>query len=97
MNKTKKLTIAGMFLWDVEIEYVGDGYLSRKDRRTLKIATRHKTITEAQKKTKAHLRAFRYDYPASEDHRYYLRWICRCVTFAGEGVREGGGVEGEGG
>lgn len=64
--KTKKPTIAGMFLWDVEIEYQGDGYLNRKDRRTLKIATRHKTITEAQKKTKAHLRAFRYDYPQAK-------------------------------
>lgn len=65
-TKPKKLTIAGMFLWDVEIEYKSDGYLNRKDRRTLKIATRHKTIREAQKKANGHLRALRYDYPQAK-------------------------------
>lgn len=60
----KKLTIAGMFLWNIQIEYVSDvGFLNRKENRTLKIATRHKTIAEAQKKAASHLRAFRYDYP----------------------------------
>lgn len=59
----KKPIIAGMFLWNVQIEYTGDGYLNRKDQRTLKIATRHKTIAEAQKKTASHLRSLRYDYP----------------------------------
>lgn len=62
-NKHKKLLIAGMFLWNVQIEYTGDTYLNRKENRTLKIATRHKTIAEAQKKAAAHLKAFRYDYP----------------------------------
>lgn len=63
----KKLTIAGMFLWKVEIEYNGNGFLPRrKDRRTLTIATRHRTINEAQKKAAVHLRAFRYDYPQAK-------------------------------
>lgn len=65
-TKSRKPTIAGMFLWDVEIEYKSDGYLNRKDRRTLKIATRHRTITEAQKRTKVHLRTLRYDYPQAK-------------------------------
>lgn len=62
----KKQTIAGMFLWNVQIEYNGGSYLSSKDRKTLKIATRHKTITEAQKKTVAHLKTFRWDYPQAK-------------------------------
>lgn len=56
----KKPTIAGMFLWDVEIEY--DGHTSKADR-TLIIATRRNSITEAQRKATGHLRGFRYDYP----------------------------------
>lgn len=56
----KKPTIAGMFLWEVDIEY--DGFTSTAHR-TLIIATRRNTLTEAQKKAASHLRAFRYDYP----------------------------------
>ena len=62
-KQTKKLTIAGMFLWDVEIKF--DGFTS-KAQRTLIIATRHKTLTEAHKKAALHLRAFRYDYPKAK-------------------------------
>ena len=59
----KKQTIAGMFLWEVEIEY--DGFTSTAHR-TLIIATRRKALHEAQKKAAAHLKAFRYDYPKSK-------------------------------
>lgn len=59
----KKKTVAGMFLWEVEIEY--DGWTNTAHR-TLIIATRRKTFTEAQKKAASHLRAFRYDYPKSK-------------------------------
>lgn len=62
----KKLTVAGMFLWKVEIEYNGGGFLRSKDRRTLTIATRHRTLREAQKKSAAHLKAFRYDFPQAK-------------------------------
>lgn len=60
---TKKPTIAGMFLWEVDIEY--DGWTSTAHR-TLIIATRHKTLNEAQRKAQAHLKAFRWDYPKSK-------------------------------
>lgn len=60
---TKRLVIAGMFLWEVEIEY--DGWTSTAHR-TLIIATRRKVLNEAQKKAQAHLKAFRWDYPKSK-------------------------------
>jgi hypothetical protein len=59
----KKPTIAGMFLWDVEIKY--DGWTSMIGK-TLIIATRQNSLTEAQKKATGHLKAFRYDYPKSK-------------------------------
>lgn len=59
----KKLTVAGMFLWEVQIEY--DGWTSTA-RKTLLIATRRKAFTEAQKKAASHLKAFRYDYPKAK-------------------------------
>jgi hypothetical protein len=55
--------IAGMFLWEVEIEYWG---FTSMTRRTLTIATRRKVLTDAQKKAGMHLKAFRYDYPKSK-------------------------------
>lgn len=56
----KKLTVAGMFLWSVDIEF--DGWPGRTQR-TLTIATRRNTLTEAQKKALSYLSAFRYDFP----------------------------------
>lgn len=58
--KTKKLTIAGMFVWNVSIEY--DGW-TRTENKTIMVATRRRTLIDAQKKAASHLRAFRYDYP----------------------------------
>lgn len=65
-NKSKKLTIAGMCLWDVDIEYDGFASFTGPTMRTLVIATRRKAMLEAQKKTTAHLKAFRYDYPKAK-------------------------------
>lgn len=58
--KTKKLTIAGMFVWNVSTEY--DGW-TRTENKTIMVATRRRALTEAQRKAASHLRAFRYDYP----------------------------------
>lgn len=59
----KKLTIAGMFLWEVEIEYEG---WTRIEDRSLTVATRGKTLLQAQRKAESHLKAFRYDYPKAK-------------------------------
>jgi len=56
----KQMKIAGMFLWNVAIEY--DGWTRTEDK-TLIIATRRRLLTDAQKKAQKHLKAFRYDYP----------------------------------
>jgi len=63
MQKAKKQTIAGMFLWEVEIEF--NGWPGR-ERRTLTIATRRNTLLEAQRKTAGHLKAFKYDFPKAK-------------------------------
>lgn len=59
----KKLTVAGMFLWEVEIEF--DDY-TRKGQRTLTVATRRSTISEVQRKVAAHLKQYRYDFPKAK-------------------------------
>lgn len=59
----KKPTIAGMFLWEVEIEY--DGWVRIEDK-TITVATRGKTLLQAQRKTESYLKAFRYDYPKAK-------------------------------
>lgn len=56
-----KQTIAGMRLWEVDIEY--DTSFSQKVDRTLTISTRGKSMTQALKKAASHLKAFRFDYP----------------------------------
>lgn len=60
---TKKLGIAGMFTWNVAIEY--DGWTNTA-RKTIMIATRRKALVEAHKKAASHLKAFRYDYPKAK-------------------------------
>ena len=62
MTKQNK-SIAGMFLWNVAIEY--DGWTRIEDKNLI-IATRRKLLTDAQKKAQAHLRSSRYDYPKAK-------------------------------
>jgi hypothetical protein len=57
---SKQMKIAGMFLWNISIEY--DGW-TRIESKTLTITTRRKMLVDAQKKAAKHLKAFRYDYP----------------------------------
>ena len=57
----KKLTVAGMYLWNVQIEW--NGYLNRKERQTLIVATRRNVMAEAQKKATTFLKTNRDIYP----------------------------------
>lgn len=63
MTTKAKQHIAGMFLWSVSIEY--DGW-TRTEQKSLIIATRRRNLVDAQKKTLAHLKVFRYDYPKAK-------------------------------
>lgn len=61
---SKKLAVAGMYLWDVQIEF--NNYLNSKGHRTLIVATRRHRLSDAQKKATSYLKAHRSEYPKAQ-------------------------------
>lgn len=59
--KRKKPTVAGMYLWEVEVEY--DRWPGGKTSSTVRVLTRTVSVTLAIQKAQAYVRHNRYDFP----------------------------------